>query len=211
MGVGVSKVAALYVDPKGVYANLPDIEVWDEAKDARLYAGPWPVVAHPPCERWGNFWYGGPLLHKQGKRKQLGADGGCFEAAINAVRTWGGVLEHPAASRAWKAFNIAAPYPDGTWRWTAGGFTCRVEQGHFGHRAPKATWLYCAGVTVFDLPKMPWAASHASGRVSGPHRHSRASVPVERMGQRERAATPPAFASLLLSIARTASPARSAA
>ncbi len=41
-------VAALYVDPKGVYANLPGVEVWDEEPDARLYDGPHPVVVHPP-------------------------------------------------------------------------------------------------------------------------------------------------------------------
>lgn len=46
------KVAALYVETNGVYADLPDVELWDEARDARLYAGPWPVVAHPPCGRW---------------------------------------------------------------------------------------------------------------------------------------------------------------
>lgn len=26
-------VAALYVDPRGVYANLPGVDVWDAARD----------------------------------------------------------------------------------------------------------------------------------------------------------------------------------
>ena len=70
-------IAALYVDPKGVYAGLPDVEVWDEARDGRLYAGPWPVVAHPPCARWGRFWFGGPEWIKLHPRKVMGDDGGC--------------------------------------------------------------------------------------------------------------------------------------
>jgi len=48
-------VAALYVQPDGCYANLPFVDAWDEARDARLYAGPYPVVAHPPCQRWGKM------------------------------------------------------------------------------------------------------------------------------------------------------------
>lgn len=37
---------------EGAYAGLPDVDLWPKSRDARLYAGPWPVVAHAPCERW---------------------------------------------------------------------------------------------------------------------------------------------------------------
>lgn len=54
------QIAALFVATGGCYFGLPGIDPWDKARDARLYAGPWPVVAHPPCERWGRYWSGGP-------------------------------------------------------------------------------------------------------------------------------------------------------
>ena len=69
--------AKLYVDPRGPYPKLV-ADWWDEARDARNYAGPNPVVAHPPCQRWGRFWSGGPLNVSRGIRKTLGDDGGCF-------------------------------------------------------------------------------------------------------------------------------------
>jgi hypothetical protein len=41
-------VAALFVETNGAYYGLPGVDPWDESRDARLYDGPFPVVAHPP-------------------------------------------------------------------------------------------------------------------------------------------------------------------
>lgn len=124
-------VAALYVLRGGPYYGLPDVDPWDEARDARSYPGPLPVVAHPPCARWGRFATGGPRYLAQGKpRKAIGDDGGCFKAALAAVRTWGGVLEHPADSYAWPYHELKAPPRAGQWV-PAGdgvGWTCCVER-----------------------------------------------------------------------------------
>ena len=42
-------IAALFVQKNGAYFDLPDVDPWDEERDARLYSGPHPVVAHPQC------------------------------------------------------------------------------------------------------------------------------------------------------------------
>ncbi len=148
-------VAALYVQTGGVYFGLPDVDPWDEARDARLYDGPWPVVAHPPCQRWCRL--AGQLETRWGYR--VGDDGGVFAAALAAVRRFGGVLEHPAHSQAWDAFDLPTP---ATWGWASSigdeGWSCEIEQGHYGHELRKPTWLYCVGA---DPPGMRWGPSEA--------------------------------------------------
>lgn len=153
-------VAALFVERSGTYWNLDGVDPWDEARDARLYDGPWPVVAHPPCQRWGKLWAGQPLwIKRTGERKIKGDDGGCFVAALAAVRQWGGVLEHPWGSHAWPHFGLNVPPRSGGWVSAdylgAGryGWTCCVEQGQYGHYARKPTLLYAVGV---DLPELRW-------------------------------------------------------
>lgn len=81
------EIAALYVETGGAYYGLPHVDPWDKDRDARTYGGPHPVVAHPPCERWGRFWHGSTRKPHQFK---LGDDSGCFAAALDAVRTFGG-------------------------------------------------------------------------------------------------------------------------
>lgn len=144
------KVAALYVQRGGAYFGIPGVDPWDESRDARLYPGPYPVVAHPPCARWCRL---AGLVEKRWGHKK-GDDGGCFASALDSVRRWGGVLEHPAYSDAWKEFALPVPDRDGGWRQDVfGGSSCHVEQAWYGHGARKATWLYAVGV---NLPELKW-------------------------------------------------------
>jgi len=202
-GCSMLRVAALFVDPRGVYAGLPDVEVWDEARDARLYAGPWPVVAHPPCARWSLL--AGLVEHRYGIKRY--EDGGCFRSALDSVRRWGGVLEHPAFSHAWWFHELPRPPASGGWvRGIDGGWAAHVEQGAYGHRAPKATWLYAFGVT--DLPLLRWGPSGALARMNtlweSRAQHRARLTRVEFMDSKgERSATPVAFRDLLLAMARS--------
>lgn len=161
-------VAALFVATGGCYFNLPDVEPWDAHRDARLYFGPHAVVAHPPCERWGRYARGGP--NPLARRRDIGDDDGCFAHAKTCVERFGGVLEHPESSHAWARFKIARPPRAGGWvsiidelsDFKIGrAWTCCVEQGHYGHRARKATWLYYVGEQ--PPPSLVWGPSVMTG------------------------------------------------
>jgi len=65
-----NKIAALYVTPQGAYYNIDNVDPWDEERDARNYSGPWPVVAHPPCQRWGKMWAGSPPSYSKDWNKK---------------------------------------------------------------------------------------------------------------------------------------------
>lgn len=211
----VPLVAALYVDPRGAYSGIVGVDLWGlPVRDAREYAGSSPVVAHPPCKRWGKYWSGGPS-HPGAYR--LGDDGGCFASALAAVRRCRGVLEHPAHSHAWRAHGLAHPPRDGGWvpADDQGGWTCHVEQGHYGHVARKGTWLYAVGV---ELPELAWGPSagrvrlddgfHSTAERVEAKRNGHVSVKVERKW-RER--TPDAFRDVLIAMARSAAPGSMAA
>lgn len=191
-------IAALFVDPAGTYAGLPDVEVWCEARDARLYQGPWPVVAHPPCARWSRL--AGFTEARFGLKR--GEDGGCFEAALNAVRTYGGVLEHPAYSAAWARYGLPRPLWHGGWTLGLdGGASCYVEQGRYGLPVKKATWLYAHGV---DLPELRWGHT-PDGEGDPENQNEHGGIDAWRDAARDlTAATPPEFRDVLLAMARTA-------
>lgn len=157
-------IAALFVKKNGPYFGLSSIDPWDEERDARRYVGPFSVVAHPPCQRWGKMWAGRPsLIAATGIRKVKGDDGGCFEAALRIVRKFGGVIEHPYGSHAWKHFGLTVPPRKGGWIKAddVEGFTCCVEQGQYGHYARKPTLLYVVGIRFDELPELRWGHTEA--------------------------------------------------
>lgn len=205
-----SSIAALFVETNGVYFGLPGVDPWDITRDARTYAGPHRVVAHPPCQRWGRFWHGSTRKPHQ---FALGDDDGCFAAALSAVRRWGGVLEHPADSHAWKHFGLQRPYRGYGWtRADWRGWTCYVEQGHYGHMSRKPTWLYAVDISVGgELPELNWTRGeqrlHPVALAKYGYEKARRIGMCAMVGGKDktkiRNATPIAFRDLLLSMANT--------
>lgn len=189
-------IAALFVDGKGCYAGLPDVEVWDVQRDARKYDGPWPVVAHPPCQLWTNF---AALNFKRygGEHNRPGNDGGCFADALAAVRASGGVLEHPAFSKAWPTFGLVRPAQEGWMRTGTREFVCEVWQSAYGHAARKRTWLFYSGA---------WPAEMRWARMAGTHQVGWFDRIKPTLSKRAASSTPPAFRDALCNLARSARP-----
>jgi hypothetical protein len=182
------RVAALYVDPLGPYARLPDVDAWDLERDAKQYDGPYPVVAHPPCGPWS---WARSLASKD--------DPECALRAVQQVQAYGGILEHPANSKLWRVARLPLPgeFPD-----VCGGFSVHVNQVSWGHSCRKPTWLYIVGVPPEEV--------HAGVRRGGKPTHiictgpglRDIALPVASKQMKRR--TPPAFAEWLVSLARRA-------
>ncbi len=190
----MSPVAALFIDPLGPYPTLPGVDCWNEARDARKYPGPHPVVAHPPCHLWVNF---AALNFKRygGEHNRPGNDGGCFASAFGNVLSYGGVLEHPASSNAWTHYKLRRPSPPGwTWDQRSAGWVCEVWQSAYGHLARKRTWLFYVGAT--KPPEADWR------REPGTHQCGWFDRNKPTLGKKNASRTPPAFAAFLVGLAR---------
>jgi hypothetical protein len=188
-------IAALFVQKGGVYYGLDDVDPWPEERDARLYAGPWPVVAHPPCQRWINY---AALNFKRwgGEHNRPGNDGGCFASALASVRKWGGVLEHPAESKAWPAHGLIEPWTHGGWKYADGDWVCEVWQSAYGHLARKRTWLLYHSEN--PPPRLDWSQKPGTHQIGWFDRIK------PTLSKRESNATPIPFRDVLLDIARSA-------
>lgn len=186
-------VAVLYVDPRGPYPDLVR-EWYGEERDAGTYSGPWPVVAHPPCGPWGR------LRHLS---KHDSPDHG--PRAVELVRRFGGVLEHPRYSLLFRHCDMPHPgeLPD-AW----GGISFEVAQCDWGHVARKMSWIYVVGARAIPPSPAPREPTHwisgGRGRVGQKSKTTPVPPGIKVCSAQQRRRTPPAFAAWLLEIARAA-------
>lgn len=178
-------VSALFIDPEGPYPQMPDVDCWDETRDAFKFDGNNPVICHPPCGPWGKLSH----FSKQD------ASGGPF--SIGTVQRLGGVLEHPVGSKMWKMYGLPAP---GAGSDKYGGYTLAVEQVSYGHVARKPTWLY---VVRAPRPELRTGGIPTHSVCNGRGQRLSDGTRRERCTAKQARLTPPAFAELLVSIARS--------
>ena len=194
----MKKVAALFVQPDGCYAEIPWVDMWDQERDARKYDGELPVVAHPPCQLWGNL---ARVNYARwgGEHNKPGNDGGCFRSAFRSVTRFGGVLEHPANSRAFNEFQIPKPSAGFGWQQTIdGAWVCEVWQSAYGHKANKKTWIYYCGENA-PFP-LCWEKPIGTHQVGFQDRRGK-SRNKPTLSKKEANATPKTFRDILLTLA----------
>ncbi len=206
-------VAVLYVDKNGIYPKLAaelDLDCWDESRDARKYDGPWSVVAHPPCRNYSSL-----------KHLAKSDYSDCAIVALEQVRKFGGVLEHPARSALFDRFRPGYPPWPGDLPDPWGGVTIEVAQVEWGHVARKRTWLYCIGTRAFERSPFPdrepthWVSGFRSTTGATPKRYKQngCAVPpgIKVCSAQQRRRTPVEFARYLVRLAESAGKNRSAA
>ena len=179
-------VAALFVRADSVYKAMPGVDCWDISRDARLWTGGMPLVAHPPCRAWGR-------LRQFAKPRE--DEKALAPWAVEQVRRWGGVLEHPAHSSLWPTLGLPRPgdTPDKFCGWATG-----IHQFDFGHRAEKATWLYIVGCAPGEVPDIPVRIGTPTHCV----RPTRSYPRLPSVTKAEREHSPPALAAWLVEVAR---------
>ena len=115
---GSSELAALWVRRDTPYREIEGVDCWDAVRNALLYGGPHPVIAHPPCGPWGKY----RMASYESRAHAI--------FAMACVHEFGGVVEQPLGSALFRDFGLRS------------GWIERISQADFGHLADKQTLLY---------------------------------------------------------------------
>lgn len=184
-----SIVAVLFARHDSNYRAIPGVDVWDAERDARNWPGGGPCVAHPPCRAWGRL---------RQFAKPMPGEKEMAVWAVQAVRRWGGALEHPYGSSLWGYCNLPVPGDRDQW----GGWTLPILQWWFGHKAEKATWIYIVGCDPCMVPSYPVRLGEPTHVIRTRRRDK---TGVKWVSHAEREHTPPKMAEWMVELARRCS------
>ena len=129
------KIAILCANERSIYHEIPTVEVYDRRRNARIFTGSQPVIAHPPCRSYSAF------MSHWAKPEPGERDLALF--CTERVACNGGVLEHPAHSRYLRRF--------------VGSSEWKIEEVHqswFGYPTTKRTWLLMP--STYTVPEVPF-------------------------------------------------------
>ena len=152
-------VAILCASRKTAYREIPDLEIYDEVRDARTFTGEMPVIAHPPCRRWTKF---GMAMTKarftrtgiETPQDEIDAERELGLWCARQVVKEGGILEQPEGSKLFAAAGLPLP---GAMQ-SRDSFSLKVWQKWWGYPVKKATWLYFRQIpmTAIEIPFVLW-------------------------------------------------------
>lgn len=189
------RIAALFVHSSSVYHSIDFVDCYDIYRDALTWPGGCPAIAHPPCRTWGKL--------RSFVRSAPDNEHALGPWAIGQVRKYGGVVEHPEGSGLFRACRCPYPneFPD-----IYGGWTLKIDQWRFGHKARKRTILYIVGTQ--DIPPIPKRHGKPSFWIGSPGASMRSRRPFREgikpsCPKAEFELTPPEFAAWLVELARS--------
>lgn len=178
-------VAVLFARSDSIYKSIPGCDVWDIERDALNWPG---GVSARGASSLPELGTPSPVRKAARGEKELAL------WAVNQVRKFGGVLEHPEGSTLWIAAALPAPGKQDDF----GGWTVPIHQHSFGHRAEKSTLLYIVGCNPRNLPAMPLRMDEVTHCIRPTKSYPR--KPSVTKAEREH--TPPLLAEWLVSVAR---------
>jgi hypothetical protein len=182
-----AKVSVLFVRKDSIYKRL-GVDCWDIERDATKWQGGNAIIAHPPCRAWGQLAH---FAKPRAGEKELAI------WSIEQIRKFGGVLEHPRASKLWEELNL----PVGNETDEFGGYTICVNQSWWGHKAEKKSLLYICGVPRNLLPVIPINFDAIEYTVASRIKKKTGRRVKKEITKKEREATPVEFAKWLIQVA----------
>ena len=148
------KIPVLFANKESFYKDFEIFDVYDEERNAFNYTGRSPLIAHPPCRLFSRLRY-----FSNADKKELQ----CAYFALDKIRRFGGILEHPRSSTLWMNGNFRLNGSVDAY----GGFLRSVDLSWFGFPARKPTMLYFCGISPKNLPPFPISFNSITHKVGG--------------------------------------------